>query len=86
MASPNNAPSDGLSCAAPPWSPRHPAPLGTPAQARDAAGRLPAGAVVVLPGGGHVGPLLHAAPQLVDTVTAAWSDRAAFVTSTATSM
>jgi pimeloyl-ACP methyl ester carboxylesterase len=54
-------------------------PLCTPAAARAAAAHLPAGAAVVLPGGGHVGPLLQSAPLLVETVTAVWHDPAGFV-------
>lgn len=54
-------------------------PLCTPHQARAAAAHLPAGAAIVLPGGGHVGPLLQAAPQMVETVSAVWRDPAQFV-------
>jgi hypothetical protein len=32
------------------------------------------GALVILPGAGHIGPLLHAAPAVVELVTAFWRD------------
>lgn len=54
-------------------------PLCTPDQAQTTAAHLPAGGVVVLPGGGHVGPLLQAAPQLAKTVFAVWKDPGRFV-------
>jgi pimeloyl-ACP methyl ester carboxylesterase len=54
-------------------------PVCTPEQMRAAASRLPAGAVAVLPGGGHVGPLLAASTPLAETVTAFWRDPAGVV-------
>lgn len=48
-------------------------------QAGAAARRLPVGAAVELPGGGHVAPLLHSAPALAETVTQFWRAPAARV-------
>lgn len=49
-------------------------PMWTTTAARAAAGHLRTGALVILPGAGHVGPLLQAAPQVADLVTAFWRD------------
>jgi pimeloyl-ACP methyl ester carboxylesterase len=54
-------------------------PMWTVADARSAVGHLPQGALVVLPGAGHVGPLLRAAPEVTEVVTALWSDPAGAV-------
>ncbi|HEX6678312.1 MAG TPA: alpha/beta fold hydrolase [Actinomycetes bacterium] len=54
-------------------------PMWTTANARAAAAHLANGALVILPGAGHVGPLLQAAPAVVDLVTAFWRDPAATV-------
>jgi pimeloyl-ACP methyl ester carboxylesterase len=55
-------------------------PTWTPADAASAAGRLPNGAPVILPGSGHIAPLFEAAPALVDMLTAFWADPAAVIT------
>ncbi|MBD3781855.1 MAG: alpha/beta fold hydrolase [Micrococcales bacterium] len=55
-------------------------PMWTTTAARAAAGHLRTGALVILPGAGHVGPLLQAAPQVADLVTAFWRDPAGTVT------
>ncbi len=49
-------------------------PLWTVADARAAAGRLRRGGLVILPGEGHIGPLLQAAPTVAEVVTAFWHD------------
>jgi pimeloyl-ACP methyl ester carboxylesterase len=49
-------------------------PMWTTANARAAAAHLSRGALVILPGAGHIGPLLHAAPAVVELVTAFWRD------------
>lgn len=54
-------------------------PMWTTGNARAAAAHLTNGALVILPGAGHVGPLLQAAPDLVHLVTTFWSDPAASV-------
>jgi pimeloyl-ACP methyl ester carboxylesterase len=46
--------------------------IWTPTQAQHAAQRLKHGASDSLPGGGHVGPLLQAAPALVDRLKEFW--------------
>ena len=48
--------------------------MWTTTAAHAAAAHLRAGAVVILPGAGHVGPLLQAAPQVAQLVTAFWRD------------
>jgi pimeloyl-ACP methyl ester carboxylesterase len=53
--------------------------MWTVAAARSAVGHLPHGALVVLPGDGHVGPLLRAAPEVVEVVTRLWGDPAGAV-------
>jgi hypothetical protein len=50
------------------------------ADARAAAGRLRHGALAILPGSGHVGPLLQAAPDVATLVTGFWRDPQATVT------
>jgi pimeloyl-ACP methyl ester carboxylesterase len=55
-------------------------PMWTTTDAASAAAHLARGALVILPGAGHIGPLLQAAPAVVDLVTAFWSDPAATVT------
>ena len=47
--------------------------------ARAAAAHLANGALVVPPGAGHIGPLLQAAPAVVELITAFWHDPAATV-------
>jgi pimeloyl-ACP methyl ester carboxylesterase len=54
-------------------------PMWTTGSARGAAAHLANGALVILPGAGHVGPLLQAAPAVVDLVGAFWRDPAATV-------
>lgn len=49
-------------------------PMWTRAAARAAAARLRNGALVILPGSGHIGPLLQAAPAVASLVTAFWRD------------
>jgi pimeloyl-ACP methyl ester carboxylesterase len=49
-------------------------PMWTTTNANAAAAHLTRGALVILPGAGHIGPLLHAAPAVVDLVTAFWRD------------
>lgn len=49
-------------------------PMWTTTAARAAAAHLRTGALVILPGAGHVGPLLQAAPQVAQLVTAFWRD------------
>lgn len=49
-------------------------PMWTTTAARAAATHLRTGAAVILPGAGHVGPLLQAAPQVAQLVTAFWRD------------
>lgn len=52
----------------------HHDPLWTVADARAAAGHLRRGGLVILPGKGHIGPLLQAAPTVVEVVTGFWRD------------
>ncbi len=54
-------------------------PMWTTTNARAAAAHLANGALVILPGAGHIGPLLQAAPAVVELVTAFWHDPAATV-------
>jgi pimeloyl-ACP methyl ester carboxylesterase len=54
--------------------------MWTPIQACAAATHLPHGACAVVPGEGHVAPLLEAAPTLVELLTAFWQDPARVVT------
>jgi pimeloyl-ACP methyl ester carboxylesterase len=54
-------------------------PMWTTDSARAAAAHLANGALVILPGAGHIGPLLQAAPAVVDLVAAFWRDPAATV-------
>ncbi len=49
-------------------------PMWTTTNARAAAAHLPRGALVILPGEGHIGPLLQAAPAVIKLVTAFWRD------------
>lgn len=49
-------------------------PMWTVADARAAAAQLRRGALVILPGAGHIGPLLQAATAVVDLVTRFWQD------------
>jgi pimeloyl-ACP methyl ester carboxylesterase len=55
-------------------------PMWTTTSARAAAAHLTRGALVILPGAGHVGPLLQAAPAVIELVTAFWQDPDATVT------
>ena len=55
-------------------------PMWTTAAARAAAAHLRNGALVILPGSGHIGPLLQAAPAVVTLVTAFWRDPQATIT------
>jgi pimeloyl-ACP methyl ester carboxylesterase len=54
-------------------------PMWTTGNARAAAAHLASGAPVILPGAGYVGPLLQAAPAVIELITAFWSDPAATV-------
>jgi pimeloyl-ACP methyl ester carboxylesterase len=54
-------------------------PMWSTTNAHAAAVRLPRGALVILPGAGHIGPLLQAAPAVVELVTAFWRDPATTV-------
>ncbi len=47
-------------------------PLWTVPDARAAAGHLQRGGLVILPCDGHIGPLLQAAPTVVEVVTGFW--------------
>ena len=49
-------------------------PMWTTAAARAAVGHLRNGALVILPGSGHIGPLLQAAPAVAGLVTEFWRD------------
>jgi pimeloyl-ACP methyl ester carboxylesterase len=49
-------------------------PMWTTAAARAAAAHLRNGALVILPGSGHIGPLLQAAPAVATLVTEFWHD------------
>jgi pimeloyl-ACP methyl ester carboxylesterase len=55
-------------------------PNWTPADAASAAGRLPNGASVILPGSGHIAPLFEAASAVADLLTAFWANPGAVVT------
>ncbi len=48
--------------------------MWTVSAAESAAGRLRHGALAILPGSGHIGPLLQAAPDVVALVTEFWRD------------
>ncbi len=52
----------------------HHDPLWTVPDAQVAASHLQCGGLVILPGDGHIGPLLQAAPTVVDVVTGFWRD------------
>ena len=49
-------------------------PMWTIAAAQAAAAHLRNGALAILPGSGHIGPLLQAAPDVAATLTAFWRD------------
>lgn len=49
-------------------------PMWTVEAARTAATQLPNGALAILPGAGHIGPLLQATPEVNELVTAFWAD------------
>lgn len=49
-------------------------PMWTTTAAHAAAEHLRTGALVILPGAGHVGPLLQASPQVAQLVTTFWRD------------
>ena len=49
-------------------------PMWTAAAATAAAARLRDGALVILPGSGHIGSMLQAAPTVAGVVTAFWRD------------
>ncbi|HEX7993036.1 MAG TPA: alpha/beta fold hydrolase [Streptosporangiaceae bacterium] len=55
-------------------------PSWTPADAARAAGRLPNGASVILPGAGHIAPLFEAEPALAELLTAFWANPDAVIT------
>ncbi|HEX6873449.1 MAG TPA: alpha/beta fold hydrolase [Micromonosporaceae bacterium] len=50
----------------------HDDPMWTTSNARNAASHLANGALVFLPAAGHIGPLLQAAPDVVDLIMAFW--------------
>lgn len=52
-------------------------PMWTTTNARAAAAHLPHGALVILPGSGHIGPLLQAPSDVAALVTGFWHDPAA---------
>jgi pimeloyl-ACP methyl ester carboxylesterase len=52
-------------------------PMWTTSNARAAASHLTHGALVILPGAGHIGPLLQAPTDLADLITSFWHDPAA---------
>jgi pimeloyl-ACP methyl ester carboxylesterase len=54
-------------------------PMWTVASARAASAHLANGALVILPAAGHVGPILQAAPAVIELVGAFWSDPAATI-------
>jgi pimeloyl-ACP methyl ester carboxylesterase len=54
-------------------------PMWTAAGAYAAAAQLPRGAAVILPGAGHIGPLLQAAPEVIELITTFWRDPDAVV-------
>jgi pimeloyl-ACP methyl ester carboxylesterase len=54
-------------------------PMSTTTNANAAAAHLTHGALVILPGAGHIGPLLQAAPTVVELVNAFWRDPATMV-------
>lgn len=51
--------------------------MWTPSNARAAASHLTQGTLVILPGAGHIGPLLQAPTDVADLVTSFWRDPAA---------
>ena len=53
--------------------------MWTVAAAQTAAAHLRNGALAILPGSGHIGPLLQAAPDLVTLLTAFWRDPQAVI-------
>jgi hypothetical protein len=53
--------------------------MWTVASTRAASAHLANGALVILPAAGHVGPILQAAPAVVELVGAFWADPAATV-------
>ena len=53
--------------------------LWPPARAQAAGQHLQHGAVVTVPGAGHVAPLLMAAPTLAELLTGFWGDPAGIV-------
>ncbi len=54
-------------------------PMWTTSNARAAAGPPHSQGLVILPGAGHIGPLLQAPTDLADLVTSFWRDPAAQV-------
>jgi pimeloyl-ACP methyl ester carboxylesterase len=54
-------------------------PMYTIADARAAAVRLRTGTLAILPGAGHIGPLLRAAPAVAELVTTFWRSPQAIV-------
>jgi len=55
-------------------------PNWTPTDAARAAGRLPKGTSVILPGAGHIAPLFEAASAVAELLTAFWANPGAVVT------
>jgi pimeloyl-ACP methyl ester carboxylesterase len=54
-------------------------PMCTASSAHAAAGHLSQGAFVILPGAGHIGPLLQAPVEVAELITSFWRDPAAQV-------
>jgi pimeloyl-ACP methyl ester carboxylesterase len=54
--------------------------MWTVAAAQSAAAHLRNGALAILPGSGHIGPLLQAAPEVAALLTAFWRDPQATIT------
>ena len=52
-------------------------PMWTTSNARAAVGQLTQGTLVILPGVGHIGPLLHAPSDVAELVTRFWRNPAA---------
>ena len=55
-------------------------PMWTVPAARAAAAHLRHGTMTVLPGAGHIGPLIHRTPAAADLITAFWREPDATIT------
>ena len=49
-------------------------PMATVSEAQQAAGELPKGTAVTVPGSGHITPLLQNAPALADLIIKFWAN------------